>query len=277
MLRRGTAGALCALAVCVRTAGAQPAELEQHTEEAPKEAPSDDATSLSASLGATLNTGNTRTWQLNAGSDFLLVRTPHAMTAQLALAYGEADLPDDGRAEWEETVGNLRARARYDYFLTRLDAVFAATAFRRDEFAGLDARVQGQLGYLRYVFRGEKHRLWGELGYDATYDDYHPLLIDPVAMTFSADTTQVVHSARAFVGYDNRLTESVTYLGGLEALVNVEDPEDTRVNFDNALRSQLGGNFQLELKFSLQYDNVPVPGARKLDTQSIVSVIYNLI
>jgi hypothetical protein len=46
---------------------------------------------------------------------------------------------------------------------------------------------------------------------------------------------------------------------------------------DNALRSKIGGNFSLELKLSFQFDNVPVPGAEKLDTQTLGSLIYNLI
>lgn len=283
-----TGAALTALAAGSALAQAEAAQ--QHGEKTAQEAPSDDATSLAASLGGTLNTGNTRIWQITLGSDLLIVRDPHALTAMLAFAYGEADLPNDTIAGYEPTVQNLRARARYDYFLTRMDALFGAVAFRWDEFAGLDSRLQGQLGYLRYFLRADNHRFWGEVGYDITHDDYAPLPnpafmidpdtgdpVDPSIPPLTPEGTAVVHSARLFVGYDNRLSEGLTYLGGLEGLINVEEPKDTRINLDNALRSKLGGNFQLELKFSLQYDNVPVPGAKKLDTQTIGSVIYNLI
>jgi hypothetical protein len=156
--RLATIAALAAgLSLIATGARAQADAVQQHSEKTVQEAPSDDATSLAASLGGTLNTGNTRTWQITLGSDLLIVRDPHAFTAMLAFAYGEADIPGDALG-YEQTVQNLRARARYDYFLTRMDALFAAGAFRWDEFAGLDSRVQGQLGYLRYFLREDSHR-----------------------------------------------------------------------------------------------------------------------
>ena len=71
----------------------------------------------------------------------------------------------------EETVKNLNAKLRYDYYLTLMDALFVAIVLRWDEFAGLDLRVQGQLGYLRNFLRKDGHRFWGEVGYDLTVDN----------------------------------------------------------------------------------------------------------
>jgi putative salt-induced outer membrane protein YdiY len=253
------------------------------------EAPSEDTTTLSGLLGGTLNTGNTEAWQVNTGADFLLARMPSQLVASVAFAFGRANPPGDDADQYETTVKNLRSRVRYDYFLTKMDALFAATAFRWDPFAGIDARVQGELGYARYLLKTDVHRFWLEGGYDLTFDDYHPLPnpdfmldedgdpVDPDVPRLTPNTTEVTHSARLFVGYDNRINEMVTYLGGLEALMNVESPRDMRVNMDNALRSKIGGNFSLEIKLSFQFDNVPVPGAKKLDTQTIGSVIYSLI
>jgi putative salt-induced outer membrane protein YdiY len=220
-----------------------------------------------------MNTGNTRTWQLTAGSDLSIARMPHEIGGSIVFNYGQAALRDDEGDQLQTTIRNLRTRARYDYFLARMDALFTAAAFRWDTFAGIDARVQGELGYLRYLYKTDDHRVWTELGYDFTYDDYHVLPDAPRA----TPPNQVTHSARVFFGYDNRLTEVLTYLGGIEGLLNVEFARDTRVNMDNALRSHVGGNFALELKFSLQFDNIPVPGARKLDTQTVASLIYTLI
>lgn len=278
------------LALAPATALAQPAPappaVEQHKEKATQEEPKENVTSLAASLGGSNSTGNTRVYQINAGIDFRLVRQPHGFGANAALGYGQADLPNDGEDNYEETSANFNAKARYDFFFTRMDGVFAASAFRWDHFAGLDARVQGQLGYLRYLLREENHRFWGEIGYDLTYDNYYPLpnpAFDPdmdegpdnLARIDQGDA--VIHSARLFFGYENKLNAVLTYVGGLEGLLNVEEPKDTRVNFDNALRSSIATNLQLELKFTLAFDNVPVLGAEKVDTQTLVNLIYNLI
>jgi len=264
-------------ALASASATAQPAAIEQHTEHGLEKAPDLDETRLDLSLGGSLNTGNTESWQLNAGGTLRLTRGPSALGADAAFAYGQADIKDDNTDAYQDTVRNFNSKLRYDFFFTQMDAVFAALAFRWDQFAGLDSRVQGQLGYLRYLLRADKHRLWGEVGYDQTRDNFDPdPLLDPETGTVLPGE-QVVHSARGFLGYDNQLNEALTYVGGLEALLNVEQSEDLRLNFDNALRSRIGGGFQLEVKFTLKFDNVPVAGTRSTDTATLFTLIYRVI
>ncbi len=249
-----------------------------HGERVKYDAPSTDVTSLTASGGAALNGGNTNSYQVNLGADFQLIRQPHGFAATAAFAYGVADIPDEeGSEDLEPIVRNLNAKARYDYFLSQLDAIFLATAFRWDPFAGIDRRNQGQIGYLRYLHRAEKHRFWGEIGYDLTSDDYRPVEGIPDAVEPDPEE-DVIHSVRLFFGYENTLNASLTYLGGLEALMSVEDPEDTRINFANAIRSSISGNFALELKLTFGFDNIPATEqAEKLDTTVLINLIYQLL
>jgi putative salt-induced outer membrane protein YdiY len=241
------------------------------------EAPKGDVTSLSASGGGALNGGNTNSYSVNLGADFTLIRQPHGFSAHVAFAYGVADLPTDTSDDLEPIVRNLNAKARYDFFVSQMDAVFLATAFRWDPFAGIDRRNQGQIGYLRYFYRQEKHRFWGEVGYDLTSDDYGPVEGKPDA-ALPAEEEQIIHSARLFVGYENQLNPAITYLGGLEGLFNVEKSKDVRVNFSNALRSAIAGNFSLELKLTFAFDNEPATiDAKKLDTVALLNLIYQLI
>jgi putative salt-induced outer membrane protein YdiY len=260
------------------SASAQPAVVEQHSEAVKADAFQEDVTSLNASLGAALNTGNTESWQLNTGSAFGLIRGRHGLTLTMDFSYGRANVADDEVDELVDTVRNLRTKGRYDFFLTPMDALFVASAYRWDTFAGLDARVQGQLGYMRNLFKATDHRFWAELGYDLTYDNYDPdPLPDPDNIGAFLDGDDVVHSVRGFLGYDNKLNAVLTFATGLEGLLNVEDSKDLRLAWDNALRSAIGGSFQLELKFSLQLDTQPVPGTKKVDTISTVNLIYTLI
>lgn len=264
------------LVVCAQ-ASAQPAVIEQHVEAVKADAFQADVTTLNASLGGAFNTGNTEAWQLNTGSQFDLVRGRHGVGLSMTFAYGRANVKDDAVDQLVDTVRNLKARARYDFFLTPMDALFLASAYRWDTFAGLDTRAQGQVGYMRNFFKEEKHRFWGELGYDLTYDNYDP---DPLIDMMSGALLpgdDIVHSGRLFLGYDNQINEAVTFLTGVEGLLNVEDTDDLRVAWDNALRSSIGSGFQLELKFSLALDTQPVPGAEKVDTATIVNLIYTLI
>jgi putative salt-induced outer membrane protein YdiY len=262
------------VAVAPTAAFAQDA-VEQLTEEITDEGFSEDATNWNVTAGAVLSTGNTESLQLNAGTNLEIIRGSHGFTAE-----GQYILGLSGEGFGETTAEQLRARARYDFYFTRNDAVFVAAAIRRDEFAGLDPRLQGQIGYLRNFYKNEDgtHRFWGEIGYDLTFDtfDYGRLNIDPMMLP-GLPEDQVVHAARLFVGYDNHIDENLTYKTGVEALFNVEDFEDFRLNWDNALRTKVGGNLQAELKFTLALDTQPVEGAERLDTITTLNLIYTLM
>ncbi len=285
------------------SAHAQPEAPSQLTERVNQDQPEEDVTTWALSAGAVVNTGNTQSWMLNAGTNFRIVRGRHSVGAEWAFNYGRANLPNDDRDAYINTVRNSNARLRYDLYLTKLDALFLAGAHRWDTFAGLDTRLQIQGGYLRNFFKEENHRSWVELGYDMTYDNFDPEAIqDPDTATDAqcdpdlgapmnvadrpavcqAKTTQIVHAARVYLGYENALNENVRLLTGLEALLNMQQIEDLRLNFDAALRSTIADSLQVELKFKLLFDNVPAlqgdgTSREKLDTTTTVSLIYSLL
>src|SRR6185312_15987407 len=103
----------------------------------------------------------------------------HALDLSMDFAYGRAR-PSVAQP-MVDVARNLRSRGRYALFLSTMDALFLSGIYRWDTFAGLDARLQGQVGYMRNLYVEEKLRLWGELGYDLTYENYDPdPLPDPV-------------------------------------------------------------------------------------------------
>jgi putative salt-induced outer membrane protein YdiY len=285
--------ALCAAIAFVWMSGAEPVAAQPETvaafEESHEDRP-DPVLSFTASLGMVYATGNTNSWTLNGGTQFRLVRNRHALSIDWTMAYGRADLtPNDDSTGFVDTVRNSNGRARYDFYLTRNDALFVALAHRWDTFAGLDTRLQAQAGYLRNIIQKDKHRLWTEIGYDFTYDNY-VLTQDPdtAMLPECADTVpldmrpancivdgQNVHAARAFVGYDNHLASAVHFTAGLEALFNLQDGDDIRLNLDAAVVSTLTELFKLEVKFKLLFDNVPVPGKTKTDTLLTVNLVFN--
>jgi putative salt-induced outer membrane protein YdiY len=259
-------------------AHAQPADATPYSEKAVAEPFQHDLTAANASVGASLNTGNTDSMQLNVGAGFQMVRGHHGLSLNMDFAYGRANLPNDMLERQVDTVRNLRTRGRYDLFMTPLDALFLAGSYRWDPFAGLDAREEGQVGYLRNFFKEDKHRFWGELGYDLTYDNYDPdPLPDPDNMGRFLKGHAYVHSGRLFLGYDNQINSEVQLLTGVEGLLNVEHPKDFRFNWDLALRSSIVSRLQVELKFSMQLDTEPVPNHRKVDAQTRANLIYTLI
>lgn len=280
MLRSSFLFTSFALLVPAATLAQPAAPTAQHTEavaEIPAEPPTDE-TVFNASLGTTIALGNTRSISGAASLRLGLRRDAHAVAAEAQATLTMAALRDSMTREFgdfDRTAENFTGKLRYDFFLTDDDAIFGSVAARRDTFAGLDSRVQIQLGYLRNLFREENHRLWAEAGYDLSLDNYFPNpLIDPMDMMTELPNSEAFHSARLFLGYDNHIDEDFTYLTGVECLIDVETPANTRLAWANELRSNLGGSFALGINFNLGFDNEPVQGTDSLDTTTIVTLTY---
>lgn len=246
-----------------------PEQFKEKSKEEPEEKESDDDLTWTLSAGGVLNQGNTNALQVNAGSRFGIRRDRHSFDSSLRFVAGWV-----GDEFEEKTAESLNVQARYDFFLSRMNALFVAVALRQDRFAGLSPRLQNQIGYMRNFFKREKHRLWAEVGYDLTFDNFDYSVLERPSE--GAPDDQVVHAARLFLGYDNHINEDFTYLTGIEALFNVEDAEDIRINWNNALRTSLGGKFQAELAVLLQFDNVPVLGAERTDVLTQLNLLYNM-
>lgn len=237
------------------------------------ESPEEDVLSLNLSAGGAFAFGNTQAYQVSAGGDFRWVGRPHSVSANALFLMGGAKLP--GGSSIETNTQNFNGRLKYELFLSKLDSLYAAAGLRQDRFAGMQPRGNGQLGYGRYFVQDERVRFWGEIGYDLMLTRYTAL---PGAMDPAFRETAVVHSGRLFVGLEHQLHEYLSYVGGLEGFINVEEPGASRLVSENALRSTLSDSFKLELKARFMYEAKPVvPGAKKLDTALVISLMYSVI
>jgi putative salt-induced outer membrane protein YdiY len=237
-------------------------------------APKEDALALNLSAGGAFAFGNTKVFQIAAGGDFRWIARPHSISANALFLWGQARPP--GTDNMETTTNNLNARGKYEVFLSEYNSLFAAVGLRNDVFAGMKPRVNGQIGYGRYFVAEEKVRFWGEIGYDLMHTVYRPI---PGAVDVADfPDQQTVHSARLFFGLEHQVHEYLSYVGGLEGFLNVEEPKAYRFVFDNAIRSTLSDSFKLEVKARFMYEAQPVvPDARKLDTALVVSLLYSVI
>lgn len=257
-------------AVPLAVAQAPAAEALGHADVAA--APENDELTWALLAGGTHNYGNTNAWLVTSGTRFRLVRGSHAFSTEGMFNFGQAKAKasmTDLNPTFTTTARNLNIKARYEFFMTQLDALFLAEIFRWDTFAGLDSRFQTQVGYQRNFIRVPQHRLWAEAGYDLTLDNYTPNSLDP--------NTDTIHAARLMAGYNNELNEHVVLITELEGLLNVERPKDLRVNYMLGLRSTLAENFKAELSFTLKFDNEVPAGIEKVDTLTQVNLIYALM
>lgn len=254
-------------------------------------------TVINVALGGTANGGNTKSYGGTLGGRLGFIRDRHQLTLEALGSMGGARQRGFTDVEW--TSGNVVARARYDIFLSRYDALFVALAPRHDAFAGLDLRLQNQIGYLRNLFYfSDAHRFWSELGYDFTYDNFSIVektttaditpevaALNPALVPAGASISQLVktredggnhfvHSARLFLGYTNRLISAANLSVGAETLFDLEEKRNVRVNGLVELTSSITQTFKLGLQARVLFDNVPVPGTLKYDTVTAMQLVY---
>jgi hypothetical protein len=275
-------------------AQAAPPPPPQHSEAvAAPPADDDDDEVFTLQLGATLNYGNTRSLQIAGGTHFMIHRDQSVFTLDVQGTFGMAAARDAMTREFgdmQDNARNVLAKLRYDFYLTPDDALFAAIVGRHDTFAGLDFRFQGQVGYLRNIFRegeDDSHRLWGEVGFDVTIDDRAPNPLpnpdaDPATcMLMGAPCTlpniEDQYSIRLFVGYDNHMAENWAFKTGLEALFDVVNGENVRLTSISEFNLKIEDNLQAGLRFTLLFDNAPVPGNDPVDTTTVLNVIYTAL
>ncbi len=211
-----------------------------------------------------------------------------------------------------DTANNIQGRLRYDVFFHPRISFFAMVTTRYDPFLGLKARIRADPGFAFFALQQPKHRLWGEIGYDIQYDrrrvedtkvdctiagevvtDGCFALRLPNGVTGApvVDDRLIVHSMRLFAGYVNQLSDAVSFTTGLEYIQGlsplrssdvgppkpgqaVEPRVRMWVNWDAAVNVALYKSLSFATTFTLRHDNAPLPGVRKLDTITAVSLTY---
>lgn len=247
-------------------------------DEAAKEKKAEVNWSLNA--GGSVNTGNTRSWNLNAGSDFGLVKNDHKLTLNALFNFGRADAaPTDPAVPYTTVSKQFFFTSRYDYFFTDKDAVWAALGYRWDPLAGFRAQLLANVGYLRAFIKTDKHYFAGRIGYSYTFENYE---VPPAALTENSN----IHGLLAALDYENRLNEHVEFLSSITTIYNLNEIQvqnalpfrDIRIYLTAALLSKLTDKLAFEARFLMLYDRIPSgPDLVKTDTTTIFSLVYTLL
>ncbi len=232
------------------------------------------------SAGGAVNTGNTSSWNLNAGTTVLLTKDDHRLTIDSLFNFGRAN-PDVTLPG--SSIGTVAKQwffnARYDYYFTDMDAIWASLGLRWDPLAGFDLQLLANAGYLRAFVKEENHLFTGRIGYSYTYENYTDSAVG--AGTVLTETSNI-HGLLLALDYENRINEHVgflwglTYIGNLNeipAQMNAKAFQDNRIYFNVALLSQFADKFAFEARFLLLYDSRPA-GLFKTDTTTIFSIVY---
>jgi putative salt-induced outer membrane protein len=268
------------------------------------------ATEADISAGGLFTSGNARSAALTGGGRFRLRRKIHEFQAGVVGNYARAAIRQpDGSRPSQLIAGNVQGRLRYDVYMHPRVSFFAMATARFDPFLGLNLRMRLDPGFAFYIINKPKHRLWAEAGYDFLYDlrrlrsgadaSMCPMgtsyVLDvpnttAMAPVCAATPSVTTHSGRLFLGYNNALSEYVTFVTGIEYIQGFapfrSNPVETDggkarvkawVNYDIGLTTSIGKRFAFATTFTLRYDNAPLPGIKRLDTITSFSLVFRFI
>lgn len=246
----------------------------QATTELPAE--ESDTLELKISAGGLSTGGNSESLAATSSSKLRFRRDANQLSAAVVGNYGRARL--EGEDDTQTTVENLQGRIRYDRFVSERVAVFVALSGLTNRFLGLDLRLNLDPGLAYYFVSEAKHRAWVELGYDLQYDlRREDALVAARAAGSELDQTEVSHNGRAFLGYENNLSEAFAFDTGIEYLQGFADTDNWRLNWDLGLSSSIAGNLSIATTFNLRHDNNPLPDVEKTDYTTAVNLVYQLL
>lgn len=243
--------------------------------EAPN-AEQEDQKELRLAAGGMVAGGNASALALTANGKFRYRHLQEQISAAIAANYGRARLP--GASSTETVVENLQGKVRYDHFLTDRLALFLAVSGLTNRFQGLVLRLNVDPGVAYYFVQQEKQRFWSELGYDLQYDVRRQDALDAATLAGeSLDKSEATHNGRLFLGYENAITETFAFDTGVEYLQGISDTDNRWLNIDAGFTSSIKGGLSIATTFSLRYDDNPLPGVKKTDYVTAMSLVYQLL
>lgn len=214
---------------------------------APAQEPASKPVAVTLDLGLMNAAGNTRVTTVNGAEKVTFKPTGSRwqFEEQANTVYG--------RDRDSVTAEQLKVTGRADYRVLVVFHLFVGGTYERNRFAGVGRRFEEIAGVaLRPVDR-PRDLLSIELGSAVTQQRSTAAVEDHfVAMRVAAN-------------FKHLFTPTVYLQQLAEALPNVDDLNDTRVNSETSLVAPLSAKLALRLSYVVRFDNVPEPGFQKTD------------
>jgi putative salt-induced outer membrane protein len=194
-------------------------------------------TEFSADAGFVNVAGNTSVTTMNANERFIRRIAPWEFKQDFGSVYGKTD--------GEESSNLLRASLRADYGLATRWALYGLTAFDRDKFAGIKSRFAEGVGVVARLIATDINQLNLEAGFQVTQQrDFN-------------DVDDNFKSLRAATSWKHTFRPNAFFLQTIEALPNLDESKDLRVNTETSLVAPLSSHIGLKFSYVVRFDNLP--------------------
>ncbi len=158
---------------------------------------------------------------------------------------------------------NWDVNSKYERLFNETFGAFLGAIYEGDEFAGIDNRINTDLGSSYHFLKTEKVN--GTLEAGARYRREESLLGKTLSQM----------QGRIYGVIARKKTEDIELKFWAEYLPNFTDSTDWQINFAPSFQYNFHSNLALKWTYLGKYDNLPVPGNKKFDFQNTTSLIAN--
>jgi putative salt-induced outer membrane protein YdiY len=195
-------------------------------------------------LGGTVrNVAKSGAFKVESGA----IRTESGLTTRRAIG-STASFRVDEQTTYEKTAEALFARGRYDLNVNSHFIVFAGVDWLRNTFSGIDSR---------FLIAAGAGNSWSDTDTFRFKTDYG------LTYTFQQDVVENPFIKQNFPGlrvsYDlmRQLTASTRFESGLITDLNIDNTDDLRADFTNALSIAINSMFAFKPSLQLSWRNNP--------------------
>lgn len=200
---------------------------------------------LTLDLGFVNSSGNSDVTTFNLGQKLSVTRGTWVFAQNAKVLYGETD----GSATAESYDAGLRA----DYVIKERVSAFGLLTYNRNPFAGTASRFAEGVGVSLRALRAARDTLSLEGSVAANQERN------------TADVERTFGSVRGALAYKHLFGTTAFFTQGLEAVLNMRDSEDLRVNSETAFTAPLSRQIALKASYIVRFDNQPEPGFNDTD------------
>lgn len=216
-----------------------------------------------AGVSGIINTGNAVNETIGGNALVSVKRGQNQISWSGNGAYGRAK--DNATGVKSVNTENWQTQLRYDRFLSEKFSLYALTHMRHDAPAGFDLNYGGSAGYAHLLYKTDMTVFKYELGFDATRQKFVTLI------------KENAYSARLFLQYTHKFSETAFFGQDMENLFNVQERSDYRINSLTSLNFKLTQKVAFQAGYAIRFDNQPVAGFKKVDTTTQFGLNVNFL
>ncbi|MBU2885964.1 DUF481 domain-containing protein [Gilvimarinus agarilyticus] len=222
----------------------------------------------SAELGAINTTGNTETTSFNGKLDVIQNLERWKNTFAASVLYKEDQVENDAGIESsEKTAEKYFASVKSAYLLTgEYGNLFGYASHTHDEFGSYRKYTTVSFGYGKRLINAETLTLDAEIGPGYYWGDQ--VIDEDLGLVVQEEGAML----RAAADLKWTISENATFTQKL----GVEGGDDnTRVQSDTAVSTQISGSLQMKVGYSVTHDTDVAIDKEKTDTTTYINLVYN--